>query len=115
MNPEIKAKWVAALRSGKYKQGSGYLRQGVEFCCLGVLCDVYAKNVRGRWRAVDGAVYKAFYGYNITLPELVMAWAKLEDDGGGDVEISGKRDSLWSHNDNGRTFAEIADAIEAQL
>lgn len=40
MDPEIKAKWVAALRSGKYKQGRGRLRSGDEFCCLGVLCDI---------------------------------------------------------------------------
>lgn len=43
MNPEIKRRWVAALRSGKYPQGEpGYLKtppfQGREgYCCLGVL------------------------------------------------------------------------------
>jgi hypothetical protein len=26
MDPEIKAKWIAALRSGKYKQGRNKLR-----------------------------------------------------------------------------------------
>lgn len=40
MNQEIKAKWVEALRSGRYKQGRGVLRQGNEFCCLGVLADI---------------------------------------------------------------------------
>lgn len=44
MNEEIKAKWVAALRSGKYQQTSGQLRrnegESSSFCCLGVLCDV---------------------------------------------------------------------------
>lgn len=41
MNQEIKAKWVAALRGGKYKQGEGCLNDGNGgFCCLGVLCDV---------------------------------------------------------------------------
>ena len=41
MNQEIKAKWIAALRSGKYKQGEGCLNDGHGgFCCLGVLCDV---------------------------------------------------------------------------
>lgn len=41
MNPEIKTKWVAALRSGYYIQGTGVLRsQGNKFCCLGVLCDI---------------------------------------------------------------------------
>jgi len=49
MDPNVKAKWVAALRSGDYKQGRGHLVQDVwsevapiqvdhtEYCCLGVL------------------------------------------------------------------------------
>jgi hypothetical protein len=47
---DIKAKWVAALRSGEYKQGRGRLkfrREGsdeAEFCCLGVLCDILDKD-----------------------------------------------------------------------
>ena len=42
MNAEIKARWIEALRSGKYQQGIGYLRsKNDRFCCLGVLCDTY--------------------------------------------------------------------------
>ena len=48
MNPEIKAKWVAALRSGEYKQAKGQLRIGNSFCCLGVLCNLHAQ---AHWRA----------------------------------------------------------------
>jgi len=46
MNKEIKAQWLAALRSGKYKQTTGVLRQDHtnEMCCLGVLCDILAPN-----------------------------------------------------------------------
>jgi hypothetical protein len=33
--------WVAALRSGKYKQGRRYLRSCNDtYCCLGVLCEI---------------------------------------------------------------------------
>lgn len=39
MNAEIKAKWLAALRSGRYSQARGRLFNGAAFCCLGVLCD----------------------------------------------------------------------------
>jgi hypothetical protein len=48
-DPELKAKWVAALRSGNYIQGSGRLKRKrwsagnepvTQFCCLGVLCDI---------------------------------------------------------------------------
>lgn len=32
--------WLAALRSGQYKQGRIYLEADGKFCCLGVLCHV---------------------------------------------------------------------------
>lgn len=32
--------WIAALRSGLYKQGRNYLELDGKFCCLGVLCHV---------------------------------------------------------------------------
>lgn len=44
MNPEWKAKWVTALRSGGYKQTLGFLRTSAGFCCLGVLCDLVDPN-----------------------------------------------------------------------
>ena len=47
-NAEI---WIKALRSGKYSQGTGSLSRTVtengetevNFCCLGVACDLYDK------------------------------------------------------------------------
>ena len=43
MKPEAKAKWVAALRSGEYKQGDNWLYNPVsgKYCCLGVLLAVH--------------------------------------------------------------------------
>lgn len=36
---EFKRKWVEALRSGKYKQGRGQLKDTQDqYCCLGVAC-----------------------------------------------------------------------------
>lgn len=46
MDKKLKRKWVAALRSGKFRQTTGMLRDQdeidgeAEFCCLGVLCEV---------------------------------------------------------------------------
>lgn len=49
MDAELKAKWVAALRSGKYKQATGTLNDcGGGYCCLGVLLDISG---RGLWRS----------------------------------------------------------------
>lgn len=33
-------KWIAALRSGEFKQGVKRLQTGKSFCCLGVACKV---------------------------------------------------------------------------
>ena len=43
MNPQIKAQWVADLRSGQYEQGNGYLNADGKLCCLGVLCEQAVK------------------------------------------------------------------------
>lgn len=36
MNPELKAKWVAALRSGEFEQEREYAGKGKKLCCIGV-------------------------------------------------------------------------------
>ena len=44
MTPELKAQWIAALRSGEYTQGRYNLRtREGHYCCLGVLCMVLEK------------------------------------------------------------------------
>ena len=109
MNPDVKAKWVAALRSGEYKQGRVYLHDDDRYCCLGVLCAIAPATVNVK-RNVDGLVV----GQTLISQQPVMTWADVVEHG-GDVEIDGRFGPLTWHNDHGRTFAEIADAIEAQL
>lgn len=45
---QFRAKWVEALRSGRFKQGMGSLAHESEgqtlYCCLGVACEVYREN-----------------------------------------------------------------------
>lgn len=47
----FKRKWIAALRSGKFKQGENYLKNNPsgnenEYCCLGVACEILGlKNI----------------------------------------------------------------------
>lgn len=115
MKTEIKEKWVAALRSGKYKQGRQLLRNLEEdsWCCLGVLCDLAIKDGlnlkvevgRGEW--TKGASYN---GRSSFLPWEVIEWAGL------DSSIPGiERTNLVEMNDGGVDFTEIADAIERNL
>lgn len=114
MNPEIKARWVAALRSGEYKQAKGRLRTADNsFCCLGVLCNLHAQahpEIAAKQQSAT-----RYMGDDDIPPRPVVRWAGLADQWGGNVRIGGKSGELTRHNDNGRTFAEIADAIEAQL
>lgn len=112
MNPEIKAKWVAALRSGEYVQTQAVLRTGDGFCCLGVLCDLYDKEGWG----------KEFFPSQGIPPDGVREWAGFpvseydpEARPTPAVVIDGVHEALYTHNDKGCTFAEIADAIEKQL
>jgi hypothetical protein len=40
MDADVKAKWLEALRSGKYTQTRSYLKDSRGYCCLGVLCEI---------------------------------------------------------------------------
>jgi hypothetical protein len=122
MNPEIKARWVAALRSGEYKQAREKLRHNGAHCCLGVLCDLFAKeDGRPKWRTKDLSEQGPHQAYELPSPfadknmpgATVLVWAQL--DPYRKICIGKSWQTLYNHNDEGRTFAEIADAIEAQL
>jgi hypothetical protein len=52
MKKAIKKKWIAALRSGKYKQGRHRLAHAGRYCCLGVLCEILALR-QGNWSLYD--------------------------------------------------------------
>lgn len=114
MNTEIKARWQEALRSGKYQQGTGRLRSddGLSFCCLGVLCDLYSPELWEKRPKPNGGEY---YNYKASvsdrmitaLPSHVCLWSGLKDN---DPIINGLH--LSEMNDEGRSFAEIAEALE---
>jgi hypothetical protein len=118
MNPEVKARWVAALRSGEYQQTRGRLYRDGAMCCLGVLCDIHAKEHGLKWEPEGSRVT---YLESTGLPPLpVLEWAGLGFDENPKLVIADHCMPVAEHNDGGsgvkpRTFAEIADAIEAQL
>lgn len=101
MNSEIKAKWVEALRSGRYKQGKGQLKNGTNnsFCCLGVFCEIMEYPQKG-----DGE-YVAFY-----TPK-GRETVSLRSDLLG-VEYFQKEKVMTMNDSECRNFAEIADYIE---
>jgi hypothetical protein len=113
MNPEIKTRWVAALRSGDYEQGIGSLSPNGHYCCLGVLCELAVEDGKVEKKQRDGGIvhYDECEGI---LPKSVVKWAGL-DEQEPDVLIDGEYTSLINMNDGGDTFATIADAIESGL
>ena len=128
MNPEVKTKWVEALRSDKYEQGFGVLRTKTDkFCCLGVLCDLYSQEHPEVQFKENGTGMSYFFMDRMNvLPDEVVSWAGLANPAGAEVTINGVKDELWIHNDGcnmrntnrpprSATFKEIADAIEEQL
>jgi hypothetical protein len=118
MNPDVKAKWIAALRSGEYQQARATLRSSWKadrFCCLGVLCDLAAKEGLGKW---DGGVFVAERGDSsaTSLPYTVQEWAgfPVANKESNDPRVAGFY--LTTLNDAHRkSFAEIADLIEKHL
>jgi hypothetical protein len=93
----LQRKWIKALRSGKFTQGTGSLREeqpdGVDYCCLGVLCEVAGVSKR-RWhqRILPGLHLTRELGLNLDL-----VW------------------SLADMNDRGCSFNVIANELERNL
>ena len=123
MNQYVKNKWIAALRSGEYKQAGGRLREGDCYCCLGVLTDLYDKDIQNDhhyWREeVFGYLYVSDgVTTEATLPDSVIKWAGLKEcNPTVREERMGKPvTSLAYLNDNeALDFNQLADIIEAQL
>jgi hypothetical protein len=121
MIPEVKALWIAALRSGNYKQGRGVLRSEEDaFCCLGVLEDLAVKaGVTDAGVLISGAYeYKDRSGVSATgLTPLVRQWSGIISTEAALPELvqvnSIECRSLVGLNDEaGASFEQIADVIE---
>jgi hypothetical protein len=103
MNPEIKAEWVAALRSGKYVQGYEKLHTNLGLCCLGVLCELGMPQL---------GPYEGGAGHP---PQQFLEWSGLTNRH-GDLPIetrSGDTTCLIDLNDSRLfSFDQIADVID---
>jgi hypothetical protein len=121
MNKRIKAEWIVELRSGKYVQGTGQLRKveldsfgkpHSEFCCLGVLCNMYAK-AHPRLAAKEKDPM-SFMGEDCFPPLKVYKWAGFKTINQHDqnhILVGDTNDSLAEVNDGGASFNEIADIL----
>lgn len=117
MNQYVKQKWITALRSGEYMQTCGRLRYEDSYCCLGVLTDLYDKDIQSEnsWNEGDGLGHYCYIAdgniIEATLPQCVMQWAGLKEEN-PDVGVH----SLAYLNDNDEfDFEQLADIIEEKL
>lgn len=137
MNKDIQTQWVAALRSGKYKQTQEMLCQTdgdgnpAGYCCLGVLCDLAVTDgvippPRASWlepgamRFYSTPAFLESDATDTVLPNAVRAWAGLASVDprlppmAADLLPLGSSEEfhLSSLNDEGADFGVIADLIE---
>ena len=101
MNRELMENWIAALRSGKYKQGQEYLFQADEdgepcYCCLGVLQDI------------EPRIEEEADGAEILDDDTLRKFLGVGDADGFDQSKYAKM------NDAGVPFLEIADRLEQE-
>ena len=104
--PVFKAKWIEALKSGKWKKGKNYLQtntnSGDTFCCLGVACKIQHPklDIEASWFIEEGVAESA-----TKVPKL------LKGDTDNLVVLK-----LSNMNDSGKySFKQIANWIEKNL
>jgi hypothetical protein len=139
MNELIAQQWVAALRSGDYKQGKSVLhnQDTNTYCCLGVLCDLYVQENNNRnsycqqRMLSDCSIVTCFGDSTGTLPSDVRHWSWIGNDNGqfkynkpipssdGTAYFNDEDTCLLTSMNDGEyghdfTFEEIANIIEEQ-
>ena len=128
MKQNIMKKWIKALRSGKFKQGIGMLKQfnskgQARHCCLGVLCELYNEEMKKNHKKTlsekicDNAFgsqygYTTFNGVADSLPERVSDWSGIGTSFGRFYGKDTLPEALADLNDSGRKFNTIANIIE---
>lgn len=123
LEPEFKQKWIAALRSGKYNQGTSalvntinwhneiksYCCLGVAGCILGIPDDILAHYSMFNDRFFSEPRTKE---YRELIPEVLKGDYDSDKKSKIYEEIS---NTLALMNDNYKSFKEIADYIETDL
>lgn len=112
MNSNAQA-WVAALRSGRFRQGTDKLGwPDGRRCCLGVACEVAieAGLEVSKTTRIGPDEDVVFDGSWSDLPPSVREWLGLATPNGEPADGP----PLSNRNDSGQTFAEIADFIDSE-
>lgn len=104
-DPDLKSRWLETLRGGSYLQGKQSLHPTLDtWCCLGVLCDLVDPN---GWEGRRWNDYVAAVGHSSELSLLTERRLGLPHHATGDL--------MYMNDEEDKSFAEIADWIEANL
>lgn len=111
LDKDAKDVWIAALRSGEFKQGAGKLKHGnqngTRYCCLGVACEIFP-GLKGNGSVGHPATFlddESCAALGLTYEDMEQL-AALND--GDFYTVDGEK--YPKHN-----FNQIADIIEERL
>jgi hypothetical protein len=123
MKPEIKTQLIAALRSGDYQQGYGWLNSEGCHCFGGVLCDLAVKAGMAKWEPITSEpnshlnLFSCIVFSSVdskcssSVPAKVLEWADFDQM----LAYEGSKRDFYDLNDCQRlTFAQFADLLEKQ-
>lgn len=110
---QVYKRWLKALRSGEYAQGTSYLKwqyrgeKKAEFCCLGVLCDLAARDGGPEWKGhnkLGSNTAESYMGHTVAIPPDMRFFLAMNQ-----AEVN----HLIDMNDEfANNFGEIATYIE---
>jgi hypothetical protein len=104
MHAKLKKEWLAALRSGNYRQTTDFLeRRGTGNCCLGVLCRIAKIPITNE----TTNSFTAFNGCTANLSEDLLDEFGLTDDDVGHL--------VYLNDTARKDFSQIAKYIEENL
>lgn len=101
MTPELKTKWIEALRSGAYQQDKYKFKTKIGYCCLGVLCEI-----AGQPSMDMGGSSNYNFVHTLLSDSIINHCEDLND---------GKWDDNEGWEIEPQSFHQIADWLEANL
>lgn len=120
IDPIFKALWIADLRSGKFTQCQGQLRDDYDekkYCCLGLACDTFCRKIMKK-----KSIWVRSHNFATNTSETPIKTEFQFNKGFMPSWLSDKiklpkrtQDRLAHMNDAGKTFDQIADWIEKYL
>lgn len=116
VNVKAMREWVAALRSGDYKQGRAALKAPAEqdqvvHCCLGVACEVAIANGAKVKESIDSCGMYWFDDRQGVLPNSVMSWYGLPV---ASPKLTDELDAIAANDEMEMDFEQIADLLVAR-